>query len=88
MSFPYEGHEAEYKNSAKDVAKMLKSKHADNYMVRTRSAPLTETEAPRKFLTVKQFQSVRTQLGEETEKKNPRRFVRCSRLGFSACEPV
>ena len=34
MSFPATGVESAYRNNLKDVAKMLKSRHDDNYMVR------------------------------------------------------
>ena len=34
MSFPASGVESAYRNNLKDVAKMLKTKHEDNYMVR------------------------------------------------------
>ena len=34
MSFPHEDQETLYKKSLNDVAKMLKSKHGENYMVR------------------------------------------------------
>ena len=34
MSFPATGVESAYRNNLKDVAKMLKTKHEDNYMVR------------------------------------------------------
>ena len=33
MSFPATGVESAYRNNLKDVAKMLKTKHEDNYMV-------------------------------------------------------
>ncbi len=33
MSFPATGVESAYRNNLKDVAKMLKSRHDDNYMV-------------------------------------------------------
>lgn len=33
MSFPATGMESTYRNSLKDVAKMLKTKHQENYMV-------------------------------------------------------
>ena len=33
MSFPATGMESAYRNSLKDVAKMLKTKHQENYMV-------------------------------------------------------
>ena len=35
MSFPATGMESAYRNSLKDVAKMLKTKHQENYMVHT-----------------------------------------------------
>ena len=35
MSFPATGVESAYRNNLKDVAKMLKTKHEDNYMVRS-----------------------------------------------------
>ncbi len=34
MSFPASGVESAYRNNLKDVAKMLKTKHEENYMVR------------------------------------------------------
>ena len=34
MSFPATGVESAYRNNLKDVAKMLKTKHEENYMVR------------------------------------------------------
>ena len=34
MSFPASGMESAYRNSLKDVAKMLKTKHQESYMVR------------------------------------------------------
>ena len=33
MSFPHEDQETLYRKSLNDVAKMLKSKHGENYMV-------------------------------------------------------
>lgn len=33
MSFPGSGVESAYRNNLKDVAKMLKTRHQDNYMV-------------------------------------------------------
>ena len=33
MSFPASGMESAYRNNLKDVAKMLRTKHEDNYMV-------------------------------------------------------
>ena len=36
MSFPATGVESAYRNNLKDVAKMLKTKHEDNYMVRNK----------------------------------------------------
>lgn len=33
MSFPASGVESAYRNNLKDVAKMLKTKHEENYMV-------------------------------------------------------
>lgn len=33
MSFPASGMESTYRNNLKDVAKMLKTKHQENYMV-------------------------------------------------------
>ena len=33
MSFPATGMESAYRNNLKDVAKMLKTKHEENYMV-------------------------------------------------------
>lgn len=33
MSFPASGVETAYRNNLKDVAKMLKTKHQENYMV-------------------------------------------------------
>ncbi len=33
MSFPASGVESAYRNNLKDVAKMLKTKHQENYMV-------------------------------------------------------
>ena len=33
LSFPAEGSDASYKNSVKDVITMLRTKHADNYLV-------------------------------------------------------
>lgn len=38
MSFPATGMESTYRNSLKDVAKMLKTKHQENYMVCSRCA--------------------------------------------------
>ena len=35
MSFPATGVESAYRNNLKDVAKMLKTKHEENYMVCT-----------------------------------------------------
>ena len=34
MSFPASGVESAYRNSLKDVAKMLKTRHEENYLVR------------------------------------------------------
>ena len=34
MSYPASGVESTYRNNLKDVAKMLKTKHQENYMVR------------------------------------------------------
>lgn len=42
MSFPATGMESTYRNSLKDVAKMLEIKHQENYMVRSRT--LTKTQ--------------------------------------------
>ena len=38
MSFPASGVESAYRNNLKDVAKMLKSRHDENYMVRTQES--------------------------------------------------
>ena len=37
MSFPASGVESAYRNNLKDVAKMLKTKHQENYMVSSQS---------------------------------------------------
>ena len=36
MSFPSSGLEVAYRNNLKDVAKMLKTRHQENYMVSNR----------------------------------------------------
>ena len=38
MSFPATGVESAYRNNLKDVAKMLKTKHEENYMVKRASS--------------------------------------------------
>ena len=35
MSFPSEGHDTTYAFNLKDVVRMLKTKHGDNYLVST-----------------------------------------------------
>lgn len=39
MSYPASGVESTYRNNLKDVAKMLKTKHQENYMVSQRHSP-------------------------------------------------